>query len=294
MTDNNKSDSILSFLDELRKQIKNHPVSARQGLKLTKPAEKQFHHLKESSDIPEMFVLVTDVKDGNCHVIPGSFDAMQGGPDDAVLPKSVMGDYVTLAMDLSTDLPSQALGSGFAILDDKTYQRVLDTLESFNGKEPKGTPFSFALPYIGKSDERITYHSRMKSLLEQAKKKNVVQSAFTRHFVISVFPREQMALAAGSGQKDIRLEYAVNDRGLSILVEYSQLDSTFYVNVYNEKGEESNSLDGYQIRMSSSEKILGTIKDGAMTFQWHDDLEACQLFFTDAEGNELPGEWKRG
>ena len=77
MTENNsKSQDVQSLLKDLRRQIKSHPTTAIQGLKLPEPAAKQFHHLKENGDIPEIFVLVTDVENGRCKVIPGSFDAM--------------------------------------------------------------------------------------------------------------------------------------------------------------------------------------------------------------------------
>ena len=166
-----------NILQELLSTNAQNPTTAVQGVKLKELKNRQLHpsceqlnHL-ESTDIQEFFFLITEVNDVTCKVIPGSLDGVMAGPNDIILPKNVLGQYVYLSMDMQTTVPKSALSDGFAILDDECYQRIMASCKEFaDGSVGEIHPYSRAMPYISDHDDRIEYHNKQKLLLEDMQK----------------------------------------------------------------------------------------------------------------------------
>lgn len=166
-----------NILQELRSTNATNPTTAIQGVRLEELKNRQLHpsheQLKrlENTDIQDFFFLITEVNDVTCNVIPGSLDGVMAGPNDIVLPKSVLGQYVYLSMDMQTTVPKSALSDGFAILDDECYQRIMASCKEFaDGSVGEIHPYSRAMPYISDHDDRIEYHNKQKLLLEDMQK----------------------------------------------------------------------------------------------------------------------------
>jgi hypothetical protein len=153
--------------EQLRQYIKEHPTTAKQGLTLTTPAPGQLHRPVDALGEPDVFYLITEVQDDYVEVIPGSFDSMMACTDDIILPKSVFGKFTFLSLNLSATLPASAIGEGFAVLDDDTYNRIIDSqLEYETGEKGELPSFPFAaLPYFSKSDPRKYYHDRIAEII---------------------------------------------------------------------------------------------------------------------------------
>lgn len=279
---NNKMDASAKF-EALRKELEKRHISAIQNGDFTQLKEGQLHHLRDDYGMSEVFVLITKVSNLTCSVIPGSFYAMHGGPDDLVLPKSVLGDYVTLSMDLATELPFKAIGKGFASLDDVTYKTVLRSFDDFSGKSVEGDTFSYALPYIGESDRRIAYHRHLDEVIDKAR--NVAVDC--RENVITIWRHEPcLSAAAASEKNDVHLEFEVQEKALVLQIEYSRAEKKIIANVFDKSGDNSNGLDGCQL-LGVKYAVQGTIKDGHAEIAFPDDVEDCQLCLVTEDGLEL-------
>lgn len=158
--------------EQLCQRIKEHPTTAKQGLTLPTPAPGQLHWPISPADEPDMFYLIVEVFDKYVEVIPGSFDAMMACTDDIILPKSVFGKFTFLSLNLSATLPDSALGKGFAVLDDDTFNRIIDSqLEYETGEKGELPSFPFAaLPYASESDPRKFYHDHIVDIMKGKKK----------------------------------------------------------------------------------------------------------------------------
>lgn len=296
---NNKMDASAKF-EALRKELEKRHISAIQNGDFSQLREGQLHHLRDDYGMSEVFVLITKVSNLTCSVIPGSFYAMHGGPDDLVLPKSVLGDYVTLSMDLATELPFKAIGKGFASLDDVTYKTVLRSFDDFSGKSVEGDTFSYALPYIGESDRRIAYHRHLDEVIDKARNVAVdcreneaaASSTFQRlnqfqENVITIWRHEPcLSAAAASEKNDVHLEFEVQEKALVLQIEYSRAEKKIIANVFDKSGDNSNGLDGCQL-LGVKYAVQGTIKDGHAEIAFPDDVEDCQLCLVTEDGLEL-------
>lgn len=264
---------------------------AEQGLSLDVPLAGQLHFIN-SEVMPEAFVLITNVEGNQCDVIPGSFDALMGGPNDLILPAYVMGDYVSLSMDLATTLSMSSIGKGFAILDDDTYERVLDSLDVFNGEEAEGKrPFEYALPYIGVSDERIPYHSRLSQLMKELQSGELLRN-FQRACIFTLWAQRGNALAAGSEKTNPQVEFKVMGKNVTIFIEYFRESKQLSLDVYDADGNASQVMDGCQLRSASGHEVVGIIQDGSLFMDYPANVPG-EFKFTDAEGKDVPGEWRR-
>ena len=281
-TEKNIKMEAIDKLKAIRKELGKRRVSARQDGDFSFPAEGQLHHLGADYGMPEAFVLITRISGCSCSVIPGSFDAMQGGPDDLVLPESVLGDYVTLAMDLATELPFKSIGKGFAALDDATFQSVLRALDEFNeGK--LSSDFQYALPYIGKSDRRIAYHRQLCDVIDNVCKVQIASARKT----ISVWRREAcLAAAAASQEKDICLDFKVQDMELVLQIEYSRTEKKIVANVFDKNGEYSSALDGCML-LGVKYAMQCMLKNGHAEMACPDDMDDCQLSLCKEDGTAL-------
>lgn len=186
-------EDINLILEQLRNSNSTKKNSAVQGVELTEPAPGQLHISKEqiaspeSVEIHDFFFLVIKVSEKSCNVIPGSWDGIMAGPQDIVLPQDVLGQYVYLSPDMQTTVPREALANGFAILDNKTYQRVLVSLTKTSGngkgKEESPRPFSGAMPYISDFDDRIEYHKTQRKLLKKLRQKKQIQKILFQRLI---------------------------------------------------------------------------------------------------------------
>ena len=159
-------------IKEILDYLPNKNTLAKQGLSLDNVDVKQLHvsceqtSNPENLDIQDFFFLVTKVENKTCHVIPGSFDGVMAGPNDIVLPKNILGQYVYLSLDMQEIVPISSLDKGFAILDNQSFDKVIQAIDTYN-QDDKAIKTSFAngMPYISKHDDRIEYHEHQKSLL---------------------------------------------------------------------------------------------------------------------------------
>ena len=119
--------SFEEFISRVREYNQRHPLSATQNVHLTRIEAAQLHRCN-SEENPEFFYLIIGRDGDQFNVIPGSLDGIMAGPNDMVLPKSVMGGFTFFALDLADSLPENAIGDGFAILDKKSFQKVVDSL----------------------------------------------------------------------------------------------------------------------------------------------------------------------
>ena len=149
--------------------------SATQGEEYPHPAKQQLHPAKyqlehiEDEEIQEFFFLITgiDEKNNTCEVISGSFDGLKAGPEDIVLPKSVLGQYVYLSPGIGGTVPTESLGTGFAVLDTPTFDCICKAQNEYKvGKVQPIPSWPQPMRYISDNDDRIGYHNRQKELLQ--------------------------------------------------------------------------------------------------------------------------------
>ena len=143
--------------------------SAKQGLESEEKFPGMLYRTAQFKDHPEVFYLLTSVDGETCDIIPGSLDGIMAGPDDIVLPKSALGDFVFLSLDLAATLPVSSLGKGFAMLDNNTYNRIIDSQIQYDTGEAGDRPsYCFGLSYISQHDSRIAYHEVLGDIVQQA------------------------------------------------------------------------------------------------------------------------------
>lgn len=161
---------FINYLELLKERLEN--LKATQDVELLDLAPGQLHRWAEFEELPELFYLITEINDDYCDVIPGSLDAVMAGTGDIILPKDVLGDFVFLSLDMAATLPRKALGKGFAILDDATYDRVIDSQIEFETGSKGATPsFPFAaLGFAGREDSRRIYHQKMSEIIQNWQK----------------------------------------------------------------------------------------------------------------------------
>ncbi|MBO5791312.1 MAG: hypothetical protein J6S54_02440 [Lentisphaeria bacterium] len=270
------SNNIVSYLDLIHQRIKQNPPKALQGVKLEMPAAGQLHRLAEFDMYPEWFYLITEVNENYCEVIPGSLDGVMAGTEDIILPEDVMGDYVFLSLDMAATLPIEAVGEGFAVLDDETYNRVIDSqIEYETGQKGDGPSFAFALlGYAGEEDSRRVYHTKIAELIQHWQKElragtfeekstddtwqNRVKEIFESSEFVPAFPVREGTLAAGGEEKDLVCECTVNGFADLITVEYEVKAKTLRIVCFTPDDEYSYLFDQWQI-VDRKGEIIGTI-----------------------------------
>lgn len=177
----NRESDTMSDVKKALERIKNSNkknTSASQGLDLPQPEIKQLHPAKyqlehvDDAEIQDFFLLVTQVdeKQRICEVIPGSFEGLMAGPDDIVLPESVLGQWAYLSLDMVTTVPISSLGNGFAKLDDHSFALVQKAIGEYRQDSSyRKLSLHRAMPYISDHDDRIEYHNKQKELLAKLK-----------------------------------------------------------------------------------------------------------------------------
>lgn len=156
-------------IEAIAKSIKDHPCTAVQGLNEPEVKQMQLHYLKGNDEHPEFFALVMEKTGDKCKVVPGTIDAYSAGTNDVILPRSAMGGYVALSLDMEQEIPVEALGNGFARLDKPTFDRAQESLMRFRGGGMKlAEPLQSAFPYISDHDSRIVARHQLKKAVAEA------------------------------------------------------------------------------------------------------------------------------
>ena len=276
-----------NILQELRSANAQNPTTAVQGVRLEELKNRQLHPSREqlkqleNTDIQDFFFLITEVNDVTCKVISGSLDGVMAGPNDIVLPKNVLGQYVYLSMDMQTTVPKSALADGFAILDDECYQRIMASCKEFaDGSVGEIPPYSRAMPYISDHDDRIEYHNKQKLLLEKiqmsyhciAKEISFPEKKYS-------FPRlwecNTEALAAGDEEEDIQINCRIDERDEFVSITYSFSEETLWLNIFlPDQSGFSSQLDGMEV-IDPDGNTLGVINSGQCQISGLKNFEGC-------------------
>lgn len=158
-------------IEQLKAEIKGRKLTGNLNPGKKHPQAGQLHR---STD-PDWFYLVTEVAPDRVEIIPGSFEVLEAGPDDIVLPSSIFGDMFFLSLDLATAVPASALKDCFAIMDDVSYDRVIDSqIEYDTGEKGDNPSYPRALSYISRHDPRIKFHNKMAKRIHDEALKLVV------------------------------------------------------------------------------------------------------------------------
>ena len=254
------------FILEIRKRNSERPLSAKQNLNLKKIKPGQLHRIKNSGENTEFFYLVTNFDNGICDVIPGSLDGLMAGPDDIVLPKSVLGGFVFLSLDMAATLPEEAVGEGFAILDTDTYNRIIDSQIKYETDEEGEQPsYPFALPYTGKNDSRIDYHEKLSICVSEAQENLCWEQEaciMPKEFFCVFKFAENAAFAAAATQNIYEKELAVAGVEQSLYVTLDPEEKQLVIHVLDKNGEPSCALDHWCIYDEDGK--LGELIDGVL------------------------------
>ncbi|MBP5585868.1 MAG: hypothetical protein J6Y92_05900 [Lentisphaeria bacterium] len=223
------------------------------------PEPGQLHSLAVETDMWEEFVLVLEKNDDTCQVIPGSMNAMKGGPDDILIPDPDSDALWMLSLPLVTELPTDALLPAFAKIPAGMLEYIRKGVEKAGKHEPLDGSYRFCLPYIGTGDSRIDYHERLSDLLRKAEMKNRMDGFTFRPLWDN---EESMALAAGSEKGIIQKKCVVEGREELLSLKYSPEKDAVWIYVFSaDRSGISAALDGTEI-IDSDERVLGTIQAG--------------------------------
>lgn len=280
----NDKEKVSGMPDPVRMRLKS-----AQGLSLKTVAPGQLHRLDAFGPESEKFVLVLDVGNDHCDVLPGSLDGSQAGPCDIVLPKSVMGGYVMLGLNAPVRLRQGVLGNGFARLDADVFRRIVRAfVDNARGKKVCG--FVRGYPYVSERDDRLVYRQEMIRQVDSfAMPETVVEGPFdvskmtseewqemvarriAERRLSSVWrrplAREENSFAVAAAEKKaaefFRAERDVEGTNCIVRLVYDQEGERLSLQAFDVKGDVSATLDGWKL-VDGTGKALGEVKDGAM------------------------------
>ena len=268
--------------EKLFRLINENPLSARQNLNTDEKQPGMLYRTADFESDPDIFYLITEINQEYCDVIPGSLDGIMAGPEDIVLPKSVLGNYIFLSLNMAATLPHKAIGRGFALLDDKTYNRIIDSQIKFETDEDGDqTSYPFGLPYISQNDSRIAYHEHIQDIVQQAQAPvyskifeeesetspinfaEAVKRWFADSFV-PVFGEAELALAAGPAQNNPQAECVLDGFDGSVLLEYSIMEKILHIDFFDaEEHPEIQKFENWKITGELGQ-TLGEVRDGSI------------------------------
>ena len=268
---------IRFLLAHVKATVENNKISAQSGLDIAVPAPGQLHWPADRGNFPDWFYLVTEVREDVLEVIPGSFDSVMAGPEDIILPREVMGEYVFLSLAMAATLPKDAVGRGFACLDDDTYNRVIDSqIEYETGEKGEQPSFAFAaLPYSHGNDSRKAYHRGMLKMLQAEQAKLLagifaaeeaeedflaekVKALVASGRFVPVFGPRRSTLAAGAETKNPRVSCRMEGFDDIIVVEYEPAAKTLRIMCFTPEDEYSQAFDNWRI-VDKDAVQLGTV-----------------------------------
>lgn len=239
---------------------------SEQGLSLPFPLEGGLFRIKAFGRVPGIFALVVKVGATCSEIVPGSFDALQAGPDDVVLPPFVLGEDVLLALGHHVTVPNTALGTGFAKLAREAYEHVLADLTEFTGG---GRNFFLAsgFPYVSRHDARLAFHRRLANGVERAQdglqealaQAESLRRALARRKPVWGVSQERM-VAGEQGEADVRRTLCrVAGTKIQVHLFHDAGAGVLELSVYDAKGYETRELDGWRL-LARDGRILGTVE----------------------------------
>lgn len=293
-------------IEAIAKSIKDHPCTAVQGLKEQEVKQMQLHYLKDNDEHPEFFALVMEMTGDKCKVIPGSLDAYSAGTNDVILPRSAMGGYVALSLDMEQEIPVEALGIGFARLDKPTFDRAQESLMRFHGGGMKlAEPLQSAFPYVGDHDSRLAARRQLKNAVMAAVKSvgmlllgKEMKARIAMFFqelkakttevggVFTLPVLEPMrAAAAETSHVRVRVCRVVDMSGVEIEIETHPEESNAVLTAYR-NDELTTELDVLAL-VDESGTLLGRFENGRCTLVNVKDLAGRPLALYDVQGGTL-------
>jgi hypothetical protein len=266
--------------EKLFRLVNENPLSARQNLDTEEKIPGLLCRMADFQSNPDIFYLITEINEQYCDVIPGSLDGIMAGPEDIVLPKNVLGNYIFLSLNMAATLPLKAIGKGFAMLDDKTYNRIIDSQIKFETDDDGDqASYPFGLPYISQNDSRIAYHEIIMDIVQHAQAPvysevfdeesepvdfaESVKEWFKKSFV-PVFHEPELALAAGSARNNPQSECVLDGFDGSVLLEYSLMEKILHIDFFDAKDNpEKQRFENWKIADAMGQ-ILGSVRDGSV------------------------------
>lgn len=293
-------------IEAIAKSIKNHPCTAVQGLNEPEVKQMQLHYLKGNDEHPEFFALVMEKTGDKCKVVPGTLDAYSAGTNDVILPRSTMGGYVALSLDMEQEIPVEALGIGFARLDKPTFDRAQESLMRFHGGGMKlAEPLQSAFPYISDHDSRIAARHQLKNAVAEAVRSvgmlilgkemkariamffqalKAKASDVDEIFTLPVL--EPLRAVAGEASRVQVKVCRVADRpGIEIEIETKPDETSAVVTAYRNEGLTTD-LDGFAL-VDEDGTSLGRFENGKCTIVNVKAFAGRPLALCDAQGNAL-------
>lgn len=252
----NKRTDVASLLNE--RNARRKEAAAPRTLSIS-PEPGQLHSLAVETDMWEEFVLVLKKNGDTCQVIPGSMNALKGGPDDILIPDPDSDALWMLSLPLVTELPTDVLLPAFAKIPAKMLDYIRKGVEKAGKHEPLDRSYKFCLPYIGTGDSRIDYHKRLSELLQKAGTKNSL-NGFTIHPLWD--NEDSMALAAGSEKENILKTCVIDGRAELLCLEFSPEEKAVWIEILSADGQDVvTTLDGSEI-VDPNEHVRGVIRNG--------------------------------
>lgn len=239
-------------------------LKSKQGLSLSTPDKGQLHWLSSHNDEFRVFALVLNVDGMICDVIPGSMDALQAGPDDIVLPRNIMGNFVMLSPENIVTIPIESLGIGFARLDSSVFNDIVEYSACLaEGKECE-IAFSKGFPYLDEEDDRIEYHQKMIDGFCAAQAEESSGGSIWHRIE---YPKEYL-LVAGESNDEIQQSFDVKVDGiksgrLTVLVNLS--DGTVNATIGCVGGSITTAFDGCRL-VSEDGVDFGAFEKGKLVF----------------------------
>lgn len=231
---------------------------AKQGLRLLCPKIGQLHWLKLREPGSVIFALVLNVNGDLCDVIPGSKDAMQAGPDDIILPRNVMGDFVMLSPGGYVTIPVDSLGVGFARLDSDVFDKVIEAIALSIEGRLENCGFETGFPYLNDSDARIDFHKKMINQFMEAQKQ---VCGIDRQVIMPDWIYYDIALAAQSTAEPKSVVYAIEGEEGTCSVVMTDANTDVLVLVCDGHGNPVCNFDGACL-VNEERKVVGVIEHG--------------------------------
>ena len=266
-------------------------ILAKQGLNTNDKFPGTFCRTQAFEANPELFYLVLDkVQDGYFKVIPGNLDGFTAGPKDLVLPRNILGGYVSLATDLVCTLPEAALGKCFAILEEDVFHKVHDAVRSYPDKKSAAIPYGIGLPYINAHETRKIIHDTLCSIVKNAQEMTSQSAAqdslpdlsalfkarvkeFFRAGFSSVLDQPSVSLAAGKEEIQA-VECSVEGmEHIALFLEFDKNKGVLTVELFDKQTGEplGNDCQDWKLFNSAGEQ-LGILDNGAVSVEGIQDF----------------------
>lgn len=229
----------------------------KQGLRLLCPKTGQLHWLKLREPGSVIFALVLNVNGDLCDVIPGSKDAMQAGPDDIILPRNVMGDFVMLSPGGYVTIPVDSLGIGFARLDSDVFDKVIEAIALSTEGKLENCGFETGFPYLNDNDERLSYRRKMFDCFITAQNGNWIKGKEPWDWTTLEFTRDYAMAADDVPESESRcFKILVEDKHYELVLTLSREREMMDCCLYRDNGELAEEIDGWTVVARDDEGMI--------------------------------------